>query len=714
MHVDVGSAGSITESFAASPQRTEDPLAHFLFPTYWDGVSEVSQEEILEQYTGQEQSLILERLDTLSTLVYLLGQDFSVVVELNPPGEGWHYDATQKIVKVDPSDLVAKTEDFLRFVMGHEGTHGRLTKLDVIPKDIWQQLGYPFMTQAIEDPRVNNFLADEYPYFQKFLHYVEHAAAELEWKMMEKAGDELGHLPRFMLAGFEYIRRWYADRVGWEREVSEALPDDVKDVIGKTLDAAERSWYHYPLKDECNRSDERARAYAVKSFEINRDEIWPEFKKLVEADLQNQEIEELLKMLRGAQGQEAGLPPDLEQELSPEELGELAEALANSEAKASQQEGGAKSPSAISLDDLSPELLEKLKQFLSKLPQDVQDAIKEQAEKELAKFEREMSEALQKMLASSVEAGTGEETDEGAEAEAESGDGTADKGNARRSAKNRSSSKQDIIDDPQHENWKRYRHVREGLRKEINDLEDRLKTILKHRRHRRWSSRFESGRSIDIGARISEVANDVSPVESRAWRRRERPSERDYAISLVVDLTGSMHDERIKETFKALVIVAETLTRLNIKIEILGFNSKLHVFKEFKEKLDNKVRTKMGGMEDEVHTTRSAYTDDGWALAQAAGRLGAQRSKHQFVILLTDGRSNPSPQHSQPEYELDNVVAQLRKLAKQVLIGIGIGRDTEVAKNYPNSIADIRLRDLPRKLSQLLEAIIRDEGSFRK
>ena len=71
---------------------------------------------ILEQFSGEEQRQILSKRQILSSLASFIGKDFTMPVELNDPGGGWHWDFDQNVVRIDPKDLLEKPMDYLRFV----------------------------------------------------------------------------------------------------------------------------------------------------------------------------------------------------------------------------------------------------------------------------------------------------------------------------------------------------------------------------------------------------------------------------------------------------------------------------------------------------------------------------------------------------------------------------------------------------------------------
>ena len=710
------------------------------------------EKELLAEFTPEQQAEIKQKQQILSSLAYFIGKDFRMPVELNEPGAGWHWDFQENVIRIDPKDLLEKPMDYLRFVISHEGGHRRISRTDFIPLEEWKQPGFSFMMNAIEDPRDNNFVAESYPKFREQMGLAYQEDLDFEAKAKQKADQKLGYQPRFMQAGFEYIKQWFREVEGKDFELSESLPEDVKTAVAATLESARDSWLRYPSRQEADKGgkigkkkadgEEMIREYAKTSYEINRDEVWPEFKKLIEADMEDQKTQELLKdMQQGQQeGDESGgqgLPQDLKDKLTPEEQQALGEAIKNAieEAKKESESGGAEAedekaegeaqsapdgkPSGkpVNLDSLPQELKQKIKEYIESLPEDQQREIAEKAQAAFKEFEQALNEELQGKMSDNPEKKA--EREEVAEP-AESG-----------------SEKQERVEreipgmDP--EELRKYReriaqevkkdaNVYETMRQEVLPLIDRLETELREifvaRKSKGWKSGFTTGKRIDIKRRIQEKAKSVPAMESKAWQKREMPQEKDYAISLLVDLSGSMaRDKKIEETFKAVIVLSEVLNRLSINLEILGFNDRLYEYQSFGEQMSKLIREHMGGMLQEVNDTsdtgKARWNDDGWALEQASERLARQKADQKFLVVLSDGTPEESPMHPRGKYDLGKMIKKVLEETDARLIGLGIGRGTEhVGSYYPNSIANVKVKEMAEKLAGLIKEVIANYEKF--
>jgi hypothetical protein len=122
--------------------------------------------QILASFTPEQVREIRNKQRILSSLAYFIGKDFGIPVLLNAPGAGWHWNFKENFIKIDTQDLLEKPIEYLRFVISHEGGHRRVSRTEFIPEEIWKQPGFPFLMNAIEDPRMNNFVAESYPAFR--------------------------------------------------------------------------------------------------------------------------------------------------------------------------------------------------------------------------------------------------------------------------------------------------------------------------------------------------------------------------------------------------------------------------------------------------------------------------------------------------------------------------------------------------------------------
>lgn len=679
------------------------------------------EEIILSGYAPEEQAEIKRKKAVLSSICRFIGKDFDLDIELNMPGKGWHWDFQNNIVRIDPKAMLEDSMDKLRFVVAHEGGHRRVSRVDFIPKDVWTQPGFSSMMNAIEDPRMNNFLVDAYPKLRQYMQEDYKGDMEgYEADLAEYQVTGIRKAPRFFTAGAEYIKQWFRDTNGEKMEISDNLPEDVKEVVEKTLNAAQASWWIYPSKEEADNSESKIRDYAQKSYEINRDKVWPEFQKLVEADIEDQKAAEAIrKMIRDHKRNSASqksepikIPEGLDATLDETDRKELQEILEieankrdepNTESVNETKDESVEAEKPIRQEEMSESLRKKLKEHIESLPPETRDEIEARAMEIIKEIEKIINQILQgEFLKQEVE-GLTESPQDAKESEPVEENTPEDQ----TPPKVDTSSMKEALEKMEN-NKTEYQKIRESVLPLIDKLEDDLREIFVKRRLNKWLSGHKSGRLIDIKRRIQEKAKQVPVMESRAWQKRELPNEKDYAFELVVDLSSSMKS-KISETFKAIVVISEVLNRLSIDFEVTGFNSDYFVFKGFEEDLNDEKRQKLLQMLRSVRNT----TDDGWALRQASESLGKQNRDEKFLITLSDGEPCPSLGHDGPEYDLDTVISDITKNTDQKLIGLGIGDDTEhVGEYYPNSLANISVEEMSEKLAKVFRDAIENYDQF--
>ena len=503
-----------------------------------------------------------------------------------------------------------------------------------------------------------------------------------------------------MQAGFEYIKQWFKQSQGKPFELSPDLPDDVCTVVEKTLKAAEDSWLRYPTRDEADRSEEVIKAYAEKSYEINHDRVWPDFKKLVEQDIKDQEIPEFLKDLMKGEGKpEAGQG----ESLSTQDIQDIKDAV--KAALGEKGEGKPIPPGALS---------EKLKQKI----QDAFDALPENKKREVMEAARTAIKELADEFAAQFEG----EFIKAGEPQGEPEPGTLESGGRAWSEAERAA------DDTRREMRKRmeeslergegdpYRDALTEMASHIDALTGDLRDIFVKRKMTTTESGYRSGRRWNIRTRIKERIADIPLIKTQSREQPESSGEEtDYAVLLQIDLSGSMsRGNKIEEAFKAIVLLSETLNNLNIHFEIDGFQDLLLEFKRFEEQLDESMRLKLNQLLLEVENknpsghNNAGDNDDGACLREASQHLGNQTAREKILIVLSDGQpAMDSGRKSQGQLnrELKAVIREIRENTDQKLIGIGIN-SSAVSTYYENNLPNVDAKELALTLGELLRSVI--------
>ncbi|MCR9222911.1 MAG: hypothetical protein NXH70_02480 [Hyphomonas sp.] len=226
--------------------------------------------------------------------------------------------------------------------------------------------------------------------------------------------------------------------------------------------------------------------------------------------------------------------------------------------------------------------------------------------------------------------------------------------------------------------------------------------------------------------------------DDRVFARKHEVQSKNTAVSLVVDCSGSMRGSKIKTAMEAAWAFADTLTRLNVKNEVIGFTTlrayydskpsgtynpsevqryastmgvslssvrflPLHmpVFKDFNENFGIDQKRRMAGF-----ATRGQMLEnvDGECIRIAGHRLSQQRADRHVMIVFSDGWPSGGCAERLLERDLRSAVNEL-EAAKIETIGVGIQSDA-VRQFYPKSFVIQKSEELAgatiRELKEIL------------
>jgi len=177
-----------------------------------------------------------------------------------------------------------------------------------------------------------------------------------------------------------------------------------------------------------------------------------------------------------------------------------------------------------------------------------------------------------------------------------------------------------------------------------------------------------------------------------------------------------MTGEKIRETFKAVILLTEVLNRLGITNEILGFQDQVITFKEFSQDLNDAIRKKITGMVAEAYGenpgghNNPSDNDDGPCVMEASQSLSRQPGREKFLLVLSDGEPAGSRSDS---HDLHETVEAILNETDQKLVGIGLGEGAvHVRDFYPTSMSGIKIEELAEKIGNLLKDMIENPAAY--
>src|SRR5690606_14520235 len=109
-----------------------------------------------------------------------------------------------------------------------------------------------------------------------------------------------------------------------------------------------------------------------------------------------------------------------------------------------------------------------------------------------------------------------------------------------------------------------------NLQGAVARLANRLQRKLLAQQNRSWTFDLEEG-LLDT-ARLTRVVTD--PMQPRAFKQESDINFRDTVVTLLLDNSGSMRGRPITVAATCADILARTLERCGVKVEILGFTTR--------------------------------------------------------------------------------------------------------------------------------------------
>lgn len=270
----------------------------------------------------------------------------------------------------------------------------------------------------------------------------------------------------------------------------------------------------------------------------------------------------------------------------------------------------------------------------------------------------------------------------------------------------------------------------------VSRLANRLQRKLMAQQQRSWEFDLEEG-LLDAGRLARIVAN---PMHSLSFKREKETKFRDTVVSLLIDNSGSMRGRPISIAAMTADLLARTLERCGVKVEILGFTTSQWKGGQSRRLwMEEGKPTNPGRLNDLRHIVyKSADTPwrrarknlglmlregilkeniDGEALAWAHNRLAARGEQRRILMIVSDGAPvDDSTLSVNPgnylEQHLREVIAYIENQSDIQLLAIGIGHD--VTRYYRRAVTLMDAEELGGAvMSQLTDLFEENSRSTR-
>jgi cobaltochelatase CobT len=264
-------------------------------------------------------------------------------------------------------------------------------------------------------------------------------------------------------------------------------------------------------------------------------------------------------------------------------------------------------------------------------------------------------------------------------------------------------------------------------------LANRLQRRLMAQQNRAWEFDLEEG-MLDP-ARLSRIV--VDPLHPLSFKREKDTSFRDTVVALLIDNSGSMRGRPITVAATCADILARTLERCGVKVEILGFTTRAwkggqsreawlaagkpanpgrlndlrHIVYKAADAPWRRSRKNLGLMMREGLLKENI---DGEALDWARRRLLARTEARKILMMISDGAPVDDSTLSVNsgnylERHLRYVIEEVEQRSPVELIAIGIGHD--VTRYYRRAVTIVDAEELGGAMTDKLAELFEEQAA---
>ncbi len=250
------------------------------------------------------------------------------------------------------------------------------------------------------------------------------------------------------------------------------------------------------------------------------------------------------------------------------------------------------------------------------------------------------------------------------------------------------------------------RRLRERLDEHVGDLQtsigrfaNRLQRHLLAHQNRSWN--FDQEEGVLDTARLTRVVTD--PMQPLSFKQEKESRFRDTVVTLLIDNSGSMHGRSIVVAASCADVLAHTLERCGVSVEILGFTTRAwkggqarnkwviagqphnpgrlndlrHIIYKAADTPWRRGRNNLGLM---LRKGLLKENIDGEALSWAYQRVMVRPEKRKILMVISDGAPiDDSTLSANPgkflERHLQETIKQIENDPEIELTAIGIGHD---------------------------------------
>ncbi len=273
------------------------------------------------------------------------------------------------------------------------------------------------------------------------------------------------------------------------------------------------------------------------------------------------------------------------------------------------------------------------------------------------------------------------------------------------------------------------------LKGAVSRLANKLQRRLQAQQNRSWEFDKEEG-VLDAGRLARVVANPTTPLSFKVEKDTEF---RDTVVTLLLDNSGSMRGRPISIAAICADVLARTLERCSVKVEVLGFTTRAWKGGQSREAWLNEGRPQLPGRLNDLRHIIYKSADapmrrtrdnlglmmkegllkeniDGEALEWAHKRLVNRREARKILMVISDGAPvddstlsvNPA---NYLEKHLRDVIDMVERRKQVELLAIGIGHD--VTRYYDRAVTITDVDQLAGAMTEQLAALFDSDPRAR-
>jgi cobaltochelatase CobT len=267
-------------------------------------------------------------------------------------------------------------------------------------------------------------------------------------------------------------------------------------------------------------------------------------------------------------------------------------------------------------------------------------------------------------------------------------------------------------------------------------LANRLQRLLQAQQNRSWEFDLEEG--LLDAARLSRVV--IDPMHALSFKRERDTNFRDTVVTLLLDNSGSMRGRPIMVAAMCADILARTLERCAVKVEILGFTTRAWKGGQSREKWIAQGKPPSPGRLNDLRHVVYKSADEPWrrarrnlglmmregllkenidgeALMWAHNRLAGRPEQRKIMMVISDGAPVDDSTLSVNsgnylERHFRRVIDDIEQKSNVELAAIGIGHD--VTRHYSRAVTIVDAEQLGGAMTDQLIGLFAEDDIAKR